>query len=54
VLLGQMSLVGRGRLARSVRVAKHGTFLVRIAARGRTSLRARVATETSLTWTAGR
>jgi len=29
------------RLARSLRVAKHGTFLVRIAARGRTSLRAR-------------
>jgi hypothetical protein len=40
------------RLARVVRAAAHGTFLVRIAARGRTRLRARVGGETSLTWVA--
>jgi hypothetical protein len=38
------------RRVRTVRVRAHGTFLVRIAARGRTSLRARTGDETSLTW----
>ncbi|MDX6682871.1 MAG: polysaccharide biosynthesis protein PslG [Solirubrobacteraceae bacterium] len=41
------------RLARTVRVPRHGTFFVRIAARGRTSLRARVDGETSLVWRVG-
>jgi hypothetical protein len=39
-------------LVRTVRAAAHGTFLVRIAARGRTRLRARDGAETSLTWVA--
>jgi hypothetical protein len=39
-------------LVRTLRASAHGTFLVRIAARGRTSLRARDGTETSLTWVA--
>jgi hypothetical protein len=37
-------------LVRTVRAKEHGTFLVRITARGKASLRARVAGETSLTW----
>jgi hypothetical protein len=40
------------RLVRAVRAARHGTFLVRIAARGRMTLRARVGAETSLAWDA--
>ena len=40
------------RLVRTVRVSRHGTFLVRIAARGRTMLRARVGSDTSLAWLA--
>jgi hypothetical protein len=44
----------RWRLVRTVRAARHGTFVVRIAApRGRTSVRARVDGETSLPWPAG-
>lgn len=38
------------RLVRRVRVRRHGTFLVRIVARSKTDLRARVADETSLVW----
>jgi hypothetical protein len=38
------------RLVRTVRASRHGTFLVRILARGSSKLRARVASETSLTW----
>jgi hypothetical protein len=38
------------RLARTVRATRHGTFDVRIAARGRTSVRARAGGETSLAW----
>jgi hypothetical protein len=38
------------RLVRAVRVARHGTFLVRIATKTRTSVRARVGGETSLAW----
>jgi hypothetical protein len=38
------------RLVRAVRVVRHGTFLVPIAAHGRTTLRARVDGETSLAW----
>jgi hypothetical protein len=37
---------------RTVQAKRHGTFLVRIAARSKASLRARVAGETSLTWPA--
>jgi len=40
------------RPIRTVRVLAHGTFLVRIAARGKTRLRARVGNETSLAWSA--
>ncbi len=42
----------RWRLVRAVRATRHGTFLVRIAARERTSLRARIGAKTSLTWPA--
>ena len=38
------------RLVRTVRATRHGTFFARIPARSRTSLRARVGSETSLTW----
>ena len=37
-------------LVRTVRVRRHGTFLVRITAPRQTELRARVASETSLVW----
>ena len=40
------------RLIRTVRVSAHGTFFVRIAAHGKTRLRARVGAETSLVWSA--
>ncbi len=40
------------KLVRTVAARRHGTFLVRITARGRTRLRARVGGETSLTWLA--
>jgi len=40
------------RRIRTVRVRAHGTFLVRIAARGKTRLRARVGAQTSLVWRA--
>ena len=40
------------RLVRTTRVGSHATFLVRISARGKTTLRARVGTETSLAWVA--
>jgi hypothetical protein len=41
------------KLVRVVRARRHGTFLVRITARGRTQLRARVGDRTSLSWLAG-
>ncbi|MDX6677479.1 MAG: hypothetical protein QOE31_1531, partial [Solirubrobacteraceae bacterium] len=40
-------------VVRTLAAQRHGTFLVRVAARGATSLRARVAGETSLVWRAG-
>jgi hypothetical protein len=40
------------RLVRTVRAATHATFLLRLRARGATSLRARVGSDTSLTWRA--
>ena len=42
----------RWRRVRTVRATRHGTFLLTIAARGRTSVRARVGGETSLAWPA--
>jgi hypothetical protein len=40
------------KLVRTVRAKRHGTFLVRIKARRKTSVRARIAGQASLAWPA--
>jgi hypothetical protein len=40
------------KLVRTVRARRHGTFFVRIQARTKTSVRARIGAETSIAWPA--